>query len=95
MQQASFQGMKDVIKGVNKIAQHISDAAVKLDGSLLSNNLFVCHCLYQASSECAWFIKEDNHFDDVACLNTMVGLLRAIGTKWGIAGKFLCVYLVK
>ncbi|KFX97582.1 hypothetical protein O988_04787 [Pseudogymnoascus sp. VKM F-3808] len=89
MQQASMEGLKEVTRSVYQLAQKILDVAVVTDSLLLSKSLLVCHCLYQASSECAWFIREDKTIEEVACLEAMVMLLRAIGKKWHIAKEYI------
>lgn len=91
MQQASMEGLKEVTRGVYQLSQNILGAAVATDGLLLSKSLLVGHCLYQASSECAWFIREDKRVEEVACLEAMVMLLRAIGKKWRIGSKYSSV----
>lgn len=87
MQRTSMDGLKEVTHGVYQLSQRILHSAMTTDHLSLSKSLLVCHCLYQASSECAWFIREDNNLEGPACLKAMVELLRAIGTKWPVAGK--------
>jgi hypothetical protein len=89
MQRTSLEGLKDVTHSVYQLAQRISHSAMTTDHLSLSKHLLVCHCLYQASSECAWFIREDNNLEGVACLKAMVELLKSIGAKWLVAGKCL------
>lgn len=91
LQQESMEGLKEVTRGVYQLAQKVLGVAVATDNLLLSKSLLVCHCLYQASSECAWFIREDQRVEEVACLEAMVVLLRAIGKKWRIASKYSSV----
>jgi hypothetical protein len=92
MQRTSMQGLKEVSHSVYQLAQRVLHAAMTTDHLSLSTNLLVGHCLYLASSECAWFIREDNNLEGVACLKAMVELLKAIGTKWLVAGKLPCFY---
>lgn len=91
MQRISMEGLKEVTNGVYQLAQRVLHAAITTDHHALSKNLLVCHCLYLASSECAWFAREDNNLEGVACLKAMVELLKAIGTKWLVAGKSLYI----
>ncbi|KAL2072433.1 hypothetical protein VTL71DRAFT_11776 [Oculimacula yallundae] len=87
MQRLSLEGLKEVTYITYQLAQRISHAATTMDPLSLSKNLLVCHSLYQASSECAWFIREDNNLEGIMCLRAIVELLRSIGTKWLVASK--------
>jgi hypothetical protein len=87
MQRASLKGLKEVTQGVYQLAEHVWESAVTTDSFSLSKGFLICHCLYQASQECAWFIQEDHSAEGVACLKAIVELLRAIAGRWRVAGK--------
>jgi hypothetical protein len=82
MQWISFNGLKEVSQSV---ALHISELA----NSSIPTSPLVCHCLYQASEELAWFIKEDNDDDMASSLSVIVKFLMSMSKRWRIAGEFL------
>jgi len=89
MQKNSISGLKEVTQNVYHLAQHIIEATMSTESLLLSGSLLLTHCLYQASTEFTWFIREDNGVEEVACLKSVVQLLRAIRSRWRIAGKIV------
>lgn len=87
IQRTFLEGMKDVTRGVYQLSQRILQTVQKADQPSLSTGLLICHALYLAASECAWFIQEDNTFEGIAGLKAMIELLRAIGSKWLVASE--------
>lgn len=87
MQRASMEGLKEVSNGVSNLAQHISSAAMMTTEPLLSKSPLVCNCLYEASLQWAWFIREDGSLEGVARLKAIVELLKETGRKWQVSGK--------
>jgi hypothetical protein len=87
MQNSSISGLKEVTQSVAQLAQHVY-AAARTAESVLSTSLLVTHCLYQAATEFAWFIREDNGAEEVVCLKSVVQLLKAIGKRWRVAGEY-------
>lgn len=86
MQRASIEGLKEITQGVYHIAQQISSTAMS-DDLLLSQSPVLLHCLYEASTELAWFIREDNNIEGVVAFNAIVKVLKAIGLRWQVAGE--------
>jgi hypothetical protein len=81
MQRASIDGCKEVTREVCRFVEVLSD-----DG--ISQNPFLCHCLYEASAVFAWFIREENKIEEIAGLRVIVRRLREMGRSWRVAGKF-------
>jgi len=48
--------------------------------------------LYGAAGELAWYIREDNSVEGVACLRGIVEPLRALRRKWRVAGKLTMIW---
>jgi hypothetical protein len=88
MQRASIEGLKAVTKGVYYLAKHISETTLTMD-VLISKSPVVLHCLYEASTELAWFISEEGNMEGVVPLKAIVGVLKAIGLSWQVSGKTL------
>lgn len=78
MQSASLAGLREVSHSVYGLAS--AQLGVETVSPLL------CHCLYLAASELAWFLREGVS-GEVACLGVVVGLLRRVGERWGVAGE--------
>jgi hypothetical protein len=80
MQSASLAGLREVSHSVYELAG--AQLGVETVSPLL------CHCLYLAASELAWFLREGGSGEGVASLSVVVGLLRHIGKSWRVAGEF-------
>ncbi|KAI1502545.1 hypothetical protein F5X99DRAFT_417869 [Biscogniauxia marginata] len=57
------------------------------DGGILSP--LVAHSLYEAATECEWFILEQQDSDAVVWLRDIVKLLRVMARRWQVAGVYL------
>ena len=87
MQTTSINGLAEVSRGIYQIAQRLSDVLATGDNNVLSKCLLVSHCLYQAASELAWFIREEKVMENVAPLRVIIDILKSIEKRWGVASK--------
>ena len=87
MQQISINGLKEVTLDIYQLSRQILAASTTMNNLLLSKSFLLCHCLYQAATEFAWFVREDKTIEQVTCLRSVVELLGAIKSRWRVAGR--------
>lgn len=89
LQKESMAGIFDVTRGIWQLACQLLDS-INQAGEDGPENLspLLCHCLYAGAGESEWLILE--HEDSTAgiWLKDIVKLLRAIGKRWQVAGKY-------
>lgn len=87
MQQASIQGLYEVVEDVNRLAEYILHYASASDhGRLFRLTPLFSHCLYLAISEAAWFYREEKSVTRATQLQGMIEALRVLGRVWRTVG---------
>ncbi|KAH7156585.1 hypothetical protein EDB81DRAFT_395582 [Dactylonectria macrodidyma] len=92
MQAASIAGIKQIISTRSPaLAQCVlRQGAENLDRS----SPLVVQCLYDAATECQWFLKEGDVVEGAATtLRLLMGALNLLAQRWGLAEK--CLQLLK
>lgn len=89
MQQASIEGLYEVVEDVSRLAESILRyASVSDDARLCRLSPLFSHCLYLAISECAWFYREEKSVARAKQLQGIIEALRALGRVWRTVGMF-------
>lgn len=96
MQRASLQGIKDVLVAVFALAQRIEGMRSASNADLFDISPMICHCLADAASECAWFVREEDNVASVEMLRVIVVCLQRLEKRWRVAGESVpCLYLLE
>jgi hypothetical protein len=85
MQTASIDGIKQIIatRGAVLARRLLRQGAENLDRS----SPLVIHCLYDAATECQWFVREGDVVEGAAStLQLLVEALTLLAQRWGVAG---------
>lgn len=87
MQQISLTGIRELAaKTIPLMAREmISDD--QQQSAALSNSPVLAGCLYHATTECAWFIKENDEVEMVDGLESIVEALQVLRREWSISSK--------
>lgn len=87
MQEISMKGLGSSIDDAHLLAQRVLGfAAVSDRFKLLCLSPLLCHCIYQAISECAWICQEAKGSHREAQLQTLITSLQTMGRVWNVVG---------
>lgn len=93
-QAVSLDGIQFVVsKRIATLARCIAqdeDGATEVDKHSISHSPLLAACLYHAATECAWFVKEDQHGEAMLeALRNIIAALKVLADTWGAAGMSL------
>ncbi|KAF2802284.1 uncharacterized protein BDZ99DRAFT_483019 [Mytilinidion resinicola] len=89
MQTASIEGLKHIIA---TRAPLLARFVLRQGAELHKASPLVIHCLYDAASECQWFVREGGVIPEAkGTLRVLIEALTLMAKRWCVAGKYLAL----